>query len=219
LIGTRAIGAQTGAILKNDSERNETMQHHHNNPDQTVRPQIASKATAKTKAIMLGLDLIIISLLLSLDQWTKQLATLHLQNKPEIPIWDGVLELRYLENRGAAFGLLNNQKGFILFVTFVFMLVLLFFVWKLPNQKKFRSVHILLSFIIAGGLGNMLDRFRLDYVIDFIYFVLIDFPIFNLADTYVTVAIIVLSALFLFVFQEKDFDFLSFKQNQYREMK
>ena len=97
--------------------------------------------------------------------------------------------------------------------------VLLFFLLKLPEQKKFRIVHILLAVIIAGGIGNMIDRFRLDYVVDFISFVLINYPIFNVADIYVVVATIGLFILFLFVYKEKDLEFLNFKQNRYREMK
>lgn len=79
-------------------------------------------------------------------------------------------------------------------------------------------MHVLLAVIVAGGIGNMIDRFRLDYVVDFISFVLINYPIFNVADIYV-VATIGLFILFLFVYKEKDLEFLNFKQNRYREMK
>ena len=132
---------------------------------------------------------------------------------------DGVLELQYLENRGSAFGILQNQKFFILFVGITFLIVLLFFLFKLPQQKKYCILHILLASIIAGGIGNMIDRFRLDYVVDFISFVLINYPIFNVADIYVVVGTIGLFILFLFVFSEKDLEFLNFKQTRYREMK
>lgn len=97
--------------------------------------------------------------------------------------------------------------------------MILFFLFKLPVEKKFRIVHILLAAVVAGGLGNMIDRFRFDYVVDFIYFVLINFPVFNVADCYIVVSVIGLFILFLFVFQEKDLEFLNFKQNKYREMK
>ena len=160
---------------------------------------------------MLIIDALIAAVLLALDQFTKYLAVVHLKNQPAYVIIDGVLELQYLENRGSAFG--------ILFVGIVFLAVLLFFLLKLPEQKKFRIVHVLLAVIIAGGIGNMIDRFRLDYVVDFISFVLINYPIFNVADIYVVVATIGLFILFLFVYKEKDLEFLNFKQNRYREMK
>ena len=137
---------------------------------------------------MLIIDALIAAVLLVLDQFTKHLAVVHLKNQPAYVIIDGVLELQYLENRGSAFGMLQNQKVFILFVGIVFLAVLLFFLFKLPEQKKFRIVHVLLAVIVAGGIGNMIDRFRLDYVVDFISFVLINYPIFNVADIYVTTA-------------------------------
>ena len=168
---------------------------------------------------MLLIDALFAIVLLAFDQLTKYLAITHLKGKSAYVLIDGVLELQYLENRGSAFGMLQNQKFFILFVGIVFMLVLLLFLIKLPEQKKFCMVHILLAAIIAGGLGNMIDRFRFDYVVDFISFVLINYPIFNVADIYVVIATIGLFILFLFVFKEKDLEFLNFKQNRYREMK
>lgn len=171
------------------------------------------------KRLMLLLDALLILLLLALDQWTKHLAVVHLKNSRAVSLIDGVLELKYLENRGSAFGILQNQKLFILFVGFVFMAAVLFFLFKLPMAKKFVIVHVFLSAVVAGGAGNMIDRFRFDYVVDFIYFVLINFPIFNVADCYIVVSTIGLFILFMFVYKEKDLEFLSFKQKRYREMK
>ncbi len=168
---------------------------------------------------MLIIDLLVAVALLAIDQYTKYLAIIKLKNNPAFVIFDGVLELQYLENRGSAFGMLQNQKFFILFVGFVFMAMILFFLFRLPQKKKFCAMHILLSFIIAGGIGNMVDRIRFDYVVDFISFVLIDYPIFNVADCYIVCATIVLFILFLFVYKEKDLEFLNFKQKRYREMK
>lgn len=171
------------------------------------------------KSVMLVIDLIFAALLLAFDQYTKYLAIVHLKDKPAYVLIDGVLELQYLENRGSAFGILQNQKFFILFVGIVFLVLLFFLLLKLPEKKKFCILHIALSAIIAGGIGNMIDRFRLDYVVDFISFILINYPIFNVADIYVVVATIGLFILFLFVYSEKDLEFLNFKQNRYREMK
>ena len=171
------------------------------------------------RSTMLLIDALIAVLLLAFDQYTKYLAIIRLKDKPAYVLIDGVLELQYLENRGSAFGILQNQKFFILFVGITFLIVLLFFLFKLPQQKKYCILHILLASIIAGGIGNMIDRFRLDYVVDFISFVLINYPIFNVADIYVVVGTIGLFILFLFVFSEKDLEFLNFKQTRYREMK
>ena len=163
---------------------------------------------------MLIIDALIAAVLLVLDQFTKHLAVVHLKNQPAYVIIDGVLELQYLENRGSAFGMLQNQKVFILFVGIVFLAVLLFFLFKLPEQKKFRIVHVLLAVIVAGGIGNMIDRFRLDYVVDFISFVLINYPIFNVADIYVTMTFIVLVLLIFFYYKDEDFSIYSRRQEQ-----
>lgn len=173
----------------------------------------------KRKIRLLSLDMLLIILLLLFDQLTKQLAVDYLKDKPAFPLIKGVLELQYLENRGAAFGMLQNQKVFILFVGIIFLAVVLFFLFRLPEEKKYNITHILIAVIIAGGIGNMIDRFRLDYVVDFISFVLIQFPIFNVADIYVVLATIGLFIMFLFVYKEKDLEFLNFKQNRYREIK
>ena len=168
---------------------------------------------------MLLIDIVIAAVLLALDQYTKYLAINHLKNRPALVLIDGVLELQYLENRGSAFGMLQNQKFIILFVGIVFLAVIIFFLFRMPLKKKYNIVHILLSVVIAGGIGNMVDRFRFDYVVDFISFVLINYPIFNVADCYIVVAMIILFLLFVFVFKEKDLEFLSFKQNRCGGMK
>lgn len=173
----------------------------------------------RKKTIMLIIDTVIVILLLALDQFSKYLAITKLKDKPAYVLIDGVLELNYLENRGSAFGMLQNQKVFILFMGFVFLAVVLFFLFKMPDDKKYRPIHIFLSAVIAGGVGNMIDRFRFDHVVDFISFVLIHFPIFNVADCYIVIAVITLFILFLFVYEEKDLEFLNFKQNKYREIK
>ncbi|MCR5254379.1 MAG: signal peptidase II [Acetatifactor sp.] len=168
---------------------------------------------------MLIIDLLIFAVLVFLDQLSKYFAIVRLKDNAPFVIWENVFEFNYLENRGSAFGMLQNQKVFILFVGAIFMAVILFFLFRLPETKKFVSIHVLLSFIVAGGIGNMIDRVRFDYVVDFLYFKLIDYPIFNVADCYIVVATIVLFVLFIFVFKEKDFEFLNFKQNKYREIK
>ncbi len=172
----------------------------------------------KSKAKILALDTILFILLLVGDQFTKYLAIAKLKGQAAIVLIQDVLELQYLENRGSAFGMLQNQKVFILFVGAIFMLVMLFFLVRMPAEKKFVPANIILTLVMAGGIGNMIDRIRFDFVVDFISFVLINFPIFNVADIYIVVGTIALFILFMFVYKEKDLEFLSFKQNRYREM-
>ena len=165
-----------------------------------------------SKVKMLVADAVIAVVLLVFDQFTKYLAIEKLKGNAPYVLIEGVLELDYLENRGSAFGMFQNQKVFLLLVGIVFMLFLLILLWKLPEQKKFCIMHILLAVIIAGGVGNMIDRFRFSFVVDFISFVLINYPIFNVADIYVVLATIGLFIVFLFVFKESDLQFLSFRR-------
>ena len=174
---------------------------------------------SKQKKLCLFFDLLGIMLLIAVDQFTKYQAVLKLKDKPAYIIWDGVLELNYLENKGAAFGMLQNQKIFFIFVAIVILSVIAYILFKTPDQKKYRALHILLSLIAAGAIGNMIDRIRFDYVVDFIYIVLINFPIFNVADMYVTFATAILVIMLLVVYKEQDLSFISFKQKKYREIK
>lgn len=174
---------------------------------------------SKQKKILLAADFFGMLLLIIADQLTKAFAVQHLKDKPAYIILDGILELNYLENKGAAFGMLQNQKVFFIFVAVVILSVIVYVLFKTPDQRKYRMLHLLLSLIAAGAIGNMIDRIRLDYVVDFIYIVLINFPIFNVADIYVSVATAILVILLLFVYKEQDLNFISFKQKKYREIK
>lgn len=172
----------------------------------------------KRKIKLLCFDLLFLIILVALDQYTKYMAVISLKDKPAFSIIDGVLEFNYLENRGAAFGMLQNQKIFFVFVAVVFLSVIVYVLFKTPDARKYNKLHMFLVMIAGGAIGNMIDRLRLDYVVDFIYFVLINFPIFNMADIYVTVATAILIIHVLFIYKDNDFYFLSFKQKKFREL-
>lgn len=173
----------------------------------------------KQKKRLLLKDMLGMLLLILADQLTKYIAVVHLKDKPALPIISDVLELNYLENRGAAFGMLQNQKIFFVFVAVIILAVIGYVLFKMPEKKKYAILHVLLVLIASGAVGNLIDRLRLDYVVDFISFVLIHFPIFNVADIYVTVATTILVVLLLFYYKEEDLNFMSFKQTKYRELK
>ncbi len=175
---------------------------------------------SKKKKVFITVDLIMILVLVAIDQITKYLAVRFLQDKPAIKIIDGVLELNFLKNSGAAFGMLQNQKVFFILVAVLILLIIAYVLFRMPDDKKYTYLHIILVMIASGAVGNMIDRIRQDYVVDFIYFVLINFPIFNVADIYVTVSTFVFVILILFYYKENDFSFLSFKQQEkFREFK
>lgn len=165
------------------------------------------------------IDLFLLIFLVALDQITKYYAVIKLKNQPAYNLIDGILEFNYLENKGAAFGMLQNQKIFFVFVALIFIGVIAFVIVRIPPAKKYRSLHILLVMISAGAIGNLIDRLRFDYVVDFIYLVFINFPIFNVADILVTVSTILLVIQILFVYKDNDFNFLSFNPKKFRELK
>lgn len=172
------------------------------------------------KKICLMVDIVAIALLIILDQVTKFMAVKYLQDKDSIVLIPDVLELTFLKNRGAAFGILQDQKVFFVMVAVMIMVVIAYVLFQLPMEKKYNIMQVILIMIASGAAGNMIDRVRNDYVVDFISFVLINFPIFNVADIYVTVSTILFIILFLFYYKENDFNFLSFKQQKkYREFK
>jgi len=173
----------------------------------------------KRKILLLISDFFLLIFLVVTDQITKYAAVIKLKNQPAYNIIDGVLEFNYLENKGAAFGMLQNQKIFFVFVAIVFLGVILYVLLKVPDDKKYTRLHVLLIMISGGAIGNLIDRLRLDYVVDFIYIVLINFPIFNVADMFVTFSTAILVIQVLFVYKENDFNFLSFNQKKYRELK
>ena len=143
-------------------------------------------------------------LLIFFDQATKGVAVRFLKGQEPFVIWDGVFELRYLENRGAAFGMLQGHQAFFLFTGLLVFAAALYFFRHVSADRKFFPIRMIAVFILAGALGNMADRLRLSYVVDFFYFRLIDFPIFNVADIYVSVGTAVLAVLILFYYKEEE---------------
>ena len=144
--------------------------------------------------------------LILLDLQTKAAAVRALQGKPPIILVNGVLELLYVQNTGAAFSLLENAQWLFILIAVAAVLLISVFLIRLPKTKRYQPLHILLTFISAGAVGNLIDRIQLGYVRDFIYFSIIDFPVFNVADIYVTVSTALLVILVLFYYREEDFN-------------
>lgn len=150
--------------------------------------------------------IISIIVLVLLDQYTKVLAVKHLKDQADIPILKNIFELSYVENRGAAFGMMQNKQTFFI-ITTVFVVALILWIYHtMPMEKKFMPGRITLVFIVAGAIGNFIDRVSQGFVVDFLYFKLINFPVFNVADIYVTCSVFVLAFLLLFYYKEEDID-------------
>lgn len=162
------------------------------------------KNNSRKKQMILSAAGVIILVLI--DQITKYMAQKALRGKSSFPIIKGVFELHYLENRGSAFGLLQGQRIFFI-VTAALMLMLIPYVYtKIPQGRRFNFLRIVAVMYLAGAAGNAVDRIIHGYVIDFFYFSLIDFPIFNVADIYVSTATFCLIVLILFYYKDEDFE-------------
>lgn len=148
------------------------------------------------------LHLVLFGILIFLDQLTKFLAISELKEKADVVFLKGILSFSYLENRGAAWGMLSGKRTLLLVIAAVMLAVILYFYFKIPMDKKYAALRILLVFVAAGAIGNVIDRVKYQYVVDFFRFDFINFPIFNVADIYITCSVIFLIVLMLFVYKD-----------------
>ncbi len=132
-----------------------------------------------------GLYSAVIAFGIILDQLTKWLAVKFLSVIDTCPLIRDVLHLTYVENRGAAFGMLKDHRWVFMVTSTVMIIGLLVYLYMGHAENKLYAVSI--AMIISGGIGNMIDRIALGYVVDFIDFRLINFAVFNGADSFVCV--------------------------------
>ncbi|WMC93178.1 signal peptidase II [Kineothrix sp. MB12-C1] len=167
---------------------------------------IEMKNTIKKQSLLA--PLIVLPILLFLDQLTKLLATNHLKGQANYSLIPNILEFTYLENTGAAFSSFLGKQGFLISLTTV---VLFFLLWKyltIPEGKRFFLMRTAFLLLISGGIGNLIDRVKNGFVVDFIYFVPIDFPRFNVADCYVSIGMALLCIISFFYYKDEELDFL-----------
>ena len=157
----------------------------------------------KKKQTLTGILIMILAI--ALDQLTKQWAVAALKGKESLVLIKGVLEFSYLENTGAAFGSFRGLQIPLILVTLVIIVFVVYKLVTLPDNKRFYPIRMCGVFLISGAVGNLIDRVMNRYVVDFIYFVPIDFPKFNVADCYVCVAAVLLIYCLLFRYKEEDF--------------
>ncbi|MCI5628831.1 MAG: signal peptidase II [Clostridium sp.] len=132
---------------------------------------------------------IIIAILIGLDQIIKYWALNYLKEVNSIPVINNIFSLTYVENRGAAFGMLqNNQSIFIL----VAAVASCFGLYYLHSKKVNNLGKIGILLVISGAIGNLIDRVRLGFVVDYLDFHIIWSYVFNLADCFVVVGTILL---------------------------
>lgn len=155
------------------------------------------KITRKSSIIVL-----IIGIVMALvDQLSKCLVIERLKPIGDYPLIDGVFHLHYAENTGAAFSMFDGARWIFVGLTGIVILTLLVVVIlkKIPNHPM---CYIPLGLIIGGAIGNFIDRVSVGYVVDFLYFKLINFAIFNIADSSLVIGSILLSIYLLFIYKE-----------------
>jgi signal peptidase II len=160
----------------------------------------------RTKKFFWAVFFVTVFVLLILDILLKIWAVDNLQAQPNRILIQGVLGLTYHENSGAFFGFLSNFGGaqyLLAALKTVILAALLWYYHRLPSDKKMWFIRVPLILIFAGGAGNLFDRVSLAYVRDMLEFLFMDFPIFNLADVYVTTGVFAL--MFVGLFIVKDF--------------
>jgi signal peptidase II len=132
---------------------------------------------------MIYLSIIIFAIFL--DQYSKYIVVTQLQPIETFPLILNVFHLTYVENTGAAFSLFSDMQIFLIITSSLFVLSLIILLIKIPKLKENLLINISIAFIIGGAAGNLIDRIRLDYVVDFLDFRFINFAIFNFADCFV----------------------------------
>lgn len=141
---------------------------------------------------------IIAAVLIVADYITKLWAERVLTKISSIPLIENVFHLTYVENRGIAFGMFSGGRVVFIAVSLIVMAVLLIIVFKTPKDTRTVWLKGGTSLVIAGAIGNLIERLVKGYVVDFFDFRLINFPVFNVADIAVCVGVVMLLIHFLF---------------------
>lgn len=143
-----------------------------------------------------------IVLITVLDQLTKLMAVRGLVEIVTIPLIENVFHLTYCENKGAGFCVFSNYTWLLSIVTILIVAAaVLFVIIKRPKNKLLVTA---LTFMMGGAVGNLIDRIKLGYVVDFLDFRWINFPIFNVADCFITIGAIILAVYLIFISDKKE---------------
>ena len=130
---------------------------------------------------------IIIFLIVLFDQLSKYLANLHLNGNATFHVIPNIISFHYHENKGAAWGILSDHRWVFMLISSIAIVAILVFLFLTRKDSQSFLFKLSLAFFAGGGIGNMIDRIFLGYVIDFLQFEFIDFPIFNVADSFITI--------------------------------
>lgn len=145
---------------------------------------------------------ILAAVLLALDQWVKHWITANLPLGEALPFLPGLVELRTVHNYGAAWSSFSGMRWLLVIVTSCIVLAVLF---VLARQIVRHPLGVAACFlVVSGGLGNIIDRVRLGYVVDMFNFLFMDYPVFNVADICVVCGCVLGAVYYLFLYEKYD---------------
>jgi signal peptidase II len=144
--------------------------------------------------------ILISAVIAALDQVTKYMVFLNIGYGEKIPVINGLFYLTYHVNKGAAWGILQNGRIYLIILTFIASAIMIYLIFS----KSDRMFRLSLSFILGGAVGNLIDRILKGSVTDFLDFYIgsYNFPTFNVADSFITIGGILLAYYLLFVYKE-----------------
>ena len=125
-------------------------------------------------------------IIIIIDQVAKFLIKTNFQLNQTLPIISNIFHLTYIHNFGAGFGILQHQKYFLIFISIIVIGFIFYYLDRIRNNE--RLLQMLVGFVLGGTIGNLTDRIINGYVIDFLDFRI--WPIFNFADSFVTIGVI-----------------------------
>lgn len=160
------------------------------------------------------LPILAISFLTAIDQLTKYMVTSDFVLYESRPVIEGIFSFTYIRNEGIAWGMFAG--GRIIF-SILAILIIPFLLWiyhRTVELNAFKFIRVATIFLAAGAIGNLIDRIKLGYVIDFLEFKFIDFPVFNVADIYVTVTMILVFIFICFIYKDEELEKLIPKKNK-----
>ena len=153
------------------------------------------------------LPILAVVALILLDQGTKLWALASLKPIQRITLVKGFMDLEFVENTGVAMGMLDGQRWLILITTVAITVGLIWFYRTMPKKKEYFPVRVSLVLVLSGAIGNIIDRLFRGYVVDFFKFTFVRWYVFNVADIYVVVGVILLALMIIFVVKDEDLDF------------
>lgn len=183
-----------------------------------------TKSDTKNSLIFRIVMLAALCLLTTFDRLTKVWAVSSLKGSDSIEVIKGFLSFTYVENRGAAWGVLSGRINILVIITLLTIPLFIYLIYRaersrsILEQKKLKYLRLFeldMILLTAGAVGNLIDRIAAGYVVDFLQFTFIDFPVFNAADCYITVGAVLFVILYLFLLGDDDMSIvLNIKKNE-----